>query len=309
MTVAKFRIGTRKSPLALAQAEEVAELLRQAWPHLAVPGAVELVPMMTSGDTFLDRPLADIGGKGLFTKEIEDALLDGRIDIAVHSMKDVQTQLPPGLTIGCILDREDPRDMLVGQGLEKFSDLPEKSIVGTSSLRRAAQLKMYRPDLAIVPFRGNVQTRLAKLDKGEARATLLAMAGLNRLRRWDVPGTPLPLELFLPAVAQGAVGIECRQNDTDTLDILAPLSHVETEIAIACERAFLAALDGSCRTPIAGYAAIHESSIEFRGLIIRPDGTDHHAIALKGGVDDAAALGEHAGKMLAEKAGKDFIAA
>ncbi|NCY26739.1 MAG: hydroxymethylbilane synthase, partial [Alphaproteobacteria bacterium] len=243
-TVTKIRIGTRKSPLALAQAAEVAELLAQAWPHLAAPGAIETLPMMTSGDAFSDRPLAEAGGKGLFTKEIEEALLDNRIDIAVHSMKDMPTMLPDGLTIGCMLEREDPRDMLVGEGLRDLSGLPKGAIFGTSSLRRAAMVKLSRPDVTIVPFRGNVETRLKKLAEGQAQATLLAMAGLNRLKRFDVPGHPLPWEEFLPAVAQGAIGIECRADDDATLDLIAPLAHIETEIAVLCERAFLGTLDG-----------------------------------------------------------------
>lgn len=306
-TVTKIRLGTRKSPLALAQAKEVAELLAQSWPALAAPGAVEIVPMMTSGDAFTGRPLSQEGGKGLFTKEIEEALLGQRIDIAVHSMKDMPTMLPDGLTIGCMLEREDPRDMLVGEGLRDLSGLPQGAVFGTSSLRRAAMLRLYRPDLKIVPFRGNVETRLKKLAEGQAQATMLAMAGLNRLHRHDVPGHPLPWEEFLPAVAQGAIGVECRADDEPVLEALAPLAHIETEIAVLCERAFLSALDGSCRTPIAGYATVEGDAISFRGLILKPDGSQHHSIEVSGPAHEAQQLGMHAGEALLAKAGKNFL--
>ena len=282
-----IKIGTRKSPLAMAQAEEVRALLLESAPDLEV----ELVSMSTSGDNFTDRPLSEIGGKGLFTKEIEEALLDKRNDIAVHSVKDMQTLLPDGLTIGCVLEREDPRDRLIGNNLHSLDDLPKGARFGTSSLRRAAQLLMLRPDLTIVPLRGNVQTRLAKLASGEMDATMLAVAGLNRLQMWDVAGVTLDTNVFLPAIGQGAIGIECREDDT----------------AIICERSFLQALDGSCHTPIAGYATVEGKELSLRGLIMRPDGSAHHRIELTGSCDDAESLGVAAGEQLLAKAGQGFI--
>jgi len=296
-------IGTRKSPLAQAQAQEVRTALTQAWPGLEVT----ILPIMTSGDAFVDRPLSDIGGKGLFTKEIEEALLDKRIDIAVHSIKDMQTVIPDGLMLGCILEREDPRDVLVGNNVYSIADIPQGATFGTSSLRRSAQLLMLRPDIKIVPLRGNVQTRLAKIEQGEVQYTMLARAGLNRLQLWDVPGSSLSTDEFLPAVGQGAIGVECRESDTKILEILAPLADMDTETAILCERAFLQALDGSCRTPIAGYATVDDEQLHLRGLIVRPDGSAHFTIDKVGNVRDAESLGIAAGEELLAKAGKGFI--
>ena len=301
--VAKLRIGTRKSPLALAQAQLVADALAEAWPALVL----EIVPMQTSGDKLIDSPLAESGGKGLFTKELEEALLANTIDIAVHSMKDMPTLLPDGLTIGCMLEREDPRDMLLGKDIRSFADLPKGATFGTSSLRRAAKALMQRPDLTIVPFRGNVQTRLAKLEAGEVQATMLAMAGLNRLAIWDVPGHPLNIDEFLPAVAQGAIGVQCRENDEAVMEALSPIAHIETETAVQCERAFLQTLDGSCRTPIAGYASLDGGLLQFRGLIIKPDGSSHYDIEIEGPAHDAESLGIAAGEALLAKAGPDFL--
>lgn len=289
-----LRLGTRKSPLAIAQAEEVRALLLAAWPDITV----EIVNIITSGDKFLDRPLADMGGKGLFTKEIEEGLLEGTLDIAVHSMKDMPTRLPDGLVIGAMLPREDPRDMLIGAGLASFADLPQGAVFGTSSLRRAAQVKIRRPDVQIVPLRGNVQNRLAKLKRGEVQATMLAKAGLNRLRIMDAPGVVLSVEEFLPAVAQGAIGIECRASDRKICELLAPLAHGNTQIAVTCERAFLRILDGSCRTPISGYALIENNSIFMRGLIAQPDGSSFRIAELRGNVKDAEAIGVEAGNQL-----------
>ena len=303
MTLARIRIGTRKSPLAMVQAEEVRARLLAAWSGLEA----EIVGMTTTGDNITARPLADMGGKGLFTKELEDALLEGSIDVAVHSMKDVLAILPAGLTIGCMLEREDPRDVLIGDNIASLADIPKGAMLGTSSPRRAAQMLMRRPDLKIVPMRGNVETRLAKVKNGEARATLLAKAGLNRLGLKQVPGYVLPIAEFIPAVAQGAIGIECREGDANVLAMLKPLSHEQTESAVICERAFLAMLDGSCRTPIAGYAEIAGNTLHFRGLIAQPDGSFHHAIEKRGKVGDAAAIGKEAGKELLTKAGKDFL--
>lgn len=290
-----IKLGTRKSPLALAQADEVRLLLLAAWPDITV----EIVPIVTSGDKFVGQPLTEIGGKGLFTREIEDGLMDGTLDIAVHSMKDVATELPNGLTIGAMLAREDPRDMLLGAGLSGFDDLPQGAVFGTSSLRRAAQVKIRRPDVKIVPFRGNVHSRLTKLERGEARATMLARAGLNRLGiAGDIEGAVLPVEEFLPAIAQGAIGIECRENDAKIHGLLAPIAHKNTKTAVDCERAFLRVLDGSCRTPISGYALIENGSIFMRGLIAKPDGSSFRAAELRGGAGDAEAIGIEVGKML-----------
>jgi len=309
MTLSKIRIGTRKSALAMVQANMVRDLLTAAWPGLSV----DLVPLITSGDAFSDQPLSNIGGKGLFTKEIEEALLEGRVDIAVHSTKDMSTVLPPGLIIACALEREDPRDMLVGQGLDSLADIPEGASFGTSSLRRSAQLLMQRPDIKIVPLRGNVQTRLAKLEKGEMRATMLAVAGLKRLGL-QPSGVILETDNFLPAIAQGVIGIECRSDNHNVRDMLVPLAHAETEMAVTCERAFLRALDGSCRTPIAGYAKINGGSIHFRGLIVKPDGSKHHRIEIEADAKTPQALrsqveslGLELGKELLQKAGKDFL--
>ena len=297
MTITKIRIGTRKSPLALAQAEEVARRLKATWPELSV----ELVKITTSGDRFSERRLADIGGKGLFTKEIEEALLEKSIDIAVHSMKDMPTVLPEGLTIACMLPREDVRDMLVGEGFRSLADLQEGAHVGTSSLRRAVQIKLLRPDVQVVPFRGNVGTRLEKLKAGKADATLLAVAGLNRLGMMELPGVVLELEECLPAVAQGAVGVECREDNDEVLRLLEPLNDAETAIAVSCERAFLKVLDGSCRTPIAGYAFLHGRTLILQGLKANLDGSDCQRIKMDGDVKDAEALGKEAAEVLHKK--------
>lgn len=285
MTIIK--LGTRKSPLALAQASQVRDLLLKAHPYIEV----EICHIMTSGDKFLSQPLADIGGKGLFTKEIEEGLLDKSLDIAVHSMKDMPTVLPEGLIISAMLQREDPRDMLIADDVSSINDLPQNAVFGTSSLRRASQIKIIRPDIQIVPFRGNVQSRLAKLEKGEVQATMLAKAGLNRLGLTKIKGVVLEVAEFLPAIAQGAVGIECRTDDIKTRELLAPLAHKITEIAVNCERAFLKELDGSCRTPISGYAIIEGEEIFLRGLITEPDGSSFSAGNLRGNINDGEAIG------------------
>ena len=293
-----IKLGTRKSPLALAQAHQVRDLLIAAHSGLTV----EIIHITTSGDKFLAQPLADIGGKGLFTKEIEEGLLAGDLDIAVHSMKDMPTVIPYNLIIGAMLPREDPCDMLIGEGLHGalsgLADLPKNALFGTSSLRRAAQVKIKRTDVQIVPFRGNVQSRLAKLERKEVQATMLAKAGLNRLGLNDIAGAVLPVEEFLPAIAQGAVGIECRADDLKTRDLLAPLNHQETEIAVNCERAYLRILDGSCRTPISGYAMIKNEEIYLRGLIAAPDGSSHKTAELRGAIKNAEEIGIEVGNML-----------
>lgn len=303
----RFRIGTRGSPLALAQANDVRARLIAA--HGLADGDVEIVVIKTSGDMILDRPLSEAGGKGLFTKEIEEALIDRRIDLAVHSMKDVPTALPEGLEISTILAREDVRDAFISLRFSALSELPSGTVVGTSSLRRQAQVRRLRPDLRVVDFRGNVQTRLAKLADGVADATFLAMAGLNRLGMADRATSAIAAEDMLPAVAQGAVGIEIRTDDTATRDALAPLNHAATAICVAAERAFLAKLDGSCRTPIAGLARLTGDRLDFRGSILTPDGATCHDTARDGSHSDAAAIGADAGAELLSRAGPEFFEA
>ncbi|CAK0764926.1 Porphobilinogen deaminase [Azospirillaceae bacterium] len=267
------RIGTRGSPLALAQAEMVRNLLIAAYPALAEPGAIELIVIRTSGDRIQDRALAEIGGKGLFTKEIEEALLDGHIDMAVHSLKDVPTWMPEGLDIVCVLPREDPRDALFSAGGGGLENLPREAVVGTSGLRRQAQVLSVRPDVKVVPLRGNVETRLRKLANGEVDATLLAVAGLRRLGMQDRIQRVLEMDEMLPAVAQGAVGVECRVEDIETRMLLTPLHCQMTAACVAAERAVLAELDGSCRTPIAAHARFDdEFRLELMALVGSPDG-------------------------------------
>ena len=290
-----LRIGTRGSPLALAQAHETRDRLVAAHPHLAAPGAIEIVVLKTTGDRILDRTLSEAGGKGLFTKELEEALFDGRADLAVHSMKDVPTWLPDGLEISTLLPREDPRDAFFSRGGHKLSDLPPGAIVGTAGLRRQAQVLELRPDLKIVPLRGNVQTRLAKLDAGEVDATLLALAGLRRLGLTDRITQLLEPEEMLPAVAQGAIGIEIRADDDATRALLAPLHCVETATRVTAERALLAMLDGSCRTPIAAMAVLDGERLSLRAKVLSPDGRQVFRAERNGLAVDAAALGSDAG--------------
>jgi hydroxymethylbilane synthase len=288
MISSPLKLGTRGSPLALAQAHLVQAQLCAA--HNVPLTMVEIVVLKTTGDKILDRPLAEVGGKGLFTKELEEALFDGRIDFAVHSMKDVETKLPDGLSLTAMLPREDVRDRLIGP-YAKLSELPEGARVGTSSLRRAAQLLHRRPDLTIVPFRGNVGTRLAKLEAGEADATILAAAGLNRLGYAGL-GHVVQVGEMLPAVAQGAIGLEARTDDVRTSDALAALDDLETSDPVAAERAFLAALDGSCRTPIAAYAKYDPTGtlILLKGEILSPDGQQRAAGKREGDASDAVAF-------------------
>jgi hydroxymethylbilane synthase len=304
-STASLRIGTRGSPLALVQARAVRSRLAAA---MGVnEETIELVVIRTTGDTIQDRPLADEGGKGLFTKEIEEALLDRRIDLAVHSAKDMPTILPKGLALMACLEREDPRDVFISHKARSLVELPRGASLGTASLRRQAIAKRARPDLRVTPLRGNVETRLRKLDAGEVDATLLALAGLRRLGLVEHITSIMNAEEFLPAVGQGAIGIEARKDDTRVCDILARIDHAETFIAVACERAFLAALDGSCKTPIAGHATISGDAIQFRGLIARPDGSAAHDIAGTGSRKDAATIGTDAGRELKHRAGPGFF--
>ena len=301
------RIGTRGSQLALAQASEVKARLAAAHEALRDPDAVEIVVISTTGDRVQDRPLADIGGKGLFTKEIEEALLSGGIDIAVHSMKDVPTVLPDGLIIDCILEREDPRDAFLSTKAAGIDELPAGSVVGTSSLRRQALILSRRPDLKVVSFRGNVGTRLRKLENGDVDATLLAVAGLNRLTLQPAGTTPIPAAVMLPAVAQGAIGIERRESDDRVGALLAPLNHADSAIRVTAERAMLAVLDGSCRTPIAAHAVLSGDRLALDGLVVLPDGSQRHDAALEGAPGDAAALGREVGLQLKRDAGAEFF--
>jgi hydroxymethylbilane synthase len=290
-----LRIGTRGSPLALAQAHETRDRLMAAHPHLAAPGAIEIVVLKTTGDRILDRTLAEAGGKGLFTKELEEALLDGRADLAVHSMKDVPTWLPDGLEISTLLPREDVRDAFFSRTGHGVDDLPAGSVVGTAGLRRQAQILERRPDLTVVPLRGNVQTRLAKLDAGEVDATLLALAGLRRLGLTDRITAVLEPDVMLPAVAQGAIGIEIRSNDDRTRALLEPLNCAETAVRVTAERALLAALDGSCRTPIAAMARLDGDRLTLDAKVLSPDGRQVFTAHRAGTTAEADALGADAG--------------
>ena len=307
MTSSPIRIGTRGSPLALAQANEVRRRLAAAHGDLAADGAVEIVVIRTSGDRLQQGTLAESGGKGLFTKEIEEALLAGSVDIAVHSMKDVPTWFPDGLVIDCVLPREDPRDALISAKAKRIADIAEGATVGTASLRRKAMLLHARPDLRVVNFRGNVDTRIAKLEAGEADATFLAMAGLNRLGRTGIGATPISADEMLPAVCQGIVGIERRQGDDRAADVLAALDHGETAVRAAAERALLAGLDGSCRTPIAALAEVSGGRLSLRAAIVRTDGSGLLATEREGQVADAAALGADAAEELRRRGGPGFF--
>lgn len=300
-----IRIGTRASPLALAQAFETRDRLKAA--HGLADDAVEIVKIVTTGDKRLEQKLSNLGGKGLFTKEVEDALIEGSIDLAVHSMKDVPTVLPDGLEISTVLPREDVRDAFVSPKFGSIDDLPKGGVVGTASLRRQAQLLHRRPDLKVTLFRGNVQTRLRKLEEGEADATFLAMAGLARLGMEHVASSVIAVEEMLPAVAQGAIGIEIRSNDDATRAALAPLNCSATQTRLAAERAFLGALDGSCRTPIAGLAILDGNKISFKGEILREDGSERFDAAREGNAADAAAMGRDAGEELKQRAGQGFF--
>ncbi len=300
-----LKIGTRGSPLALAQAYETrARLMRE---HGLVEESMEIVVIKTTGDRVLDRPLKEIGGKGLFTREIEEAMLSGEIDIAVHSMKDMPTIQPQGLALDCFLPREDPRDAFVSEKYERLSDLPAGAVVGTSSLRRRAQVAHVRPDLKIVEFRGNVQTRLQKLADGVADATFLAMAGLNRLGRPEVARSAIEVTEMLPAVAQGAIGIERRADDVRAALLLAAIQDVPTSNRLMAERAFLAELDGSCETPIAALAILDGTQVWLRGQILATDGSVAYAGERRGQIAQGGVLGEDLARELLAQAGEGFF--
>lgn len=303
--IAPLKIGTRGSPLALAQAHETRNRLMAAFD--LPEAAFRVVVIKVTGDQVQDRALKDIGGKGLFTREIEEALLDGGIDIAVHSMKDMPVLQPGGLVIDCILPREDVRDAFVSSRFDRLADLPEGAVVGTSSLRRRAQLLLRRPDLRLVEFRGNVQTRMRKLDEGVAVATLLAMAGLNRLGLGDVARSVIEEGDMLPALAQGAIGVERRGADERTGAMLAAIHHGPSGLRLAAERSFLARLDGSCETPIAGLAVLEGDTVWLRGEILRPDGSEAIDGEMRGLASDAADLGRDLADRLLAEAPKGFF--
>ncbi|MDP0927484.1 hydroxymethylbilane synthase [Paracoccus onubensis] len=300
-----LKIGTRGSKLALAQAYELRARVMAA--HDLPAEAFEIVVIRTTGDRVTDRPLKEIGGKGLFTKEIEEALAEGGIDIAVHSMKDMPTVQPDGMVIDCLLPREDARDAFVSPHVGSIVELPEGAVVGSSSLRRRAQLAHRRPDLRLVEFRGNVQTRLQKLEDGVAVATFLAMAGLSRLDMLHVARSPIDPAEMLPAVAQGAIGIERRSDDDGIAALLRPVNDVETAQRVAAERAFLARLDGSCQTPIAGYAELQGTRLSLRGEILRPDGSQALAGTREGEIADGPAMGRDLAEELLTRAGQGFF--
>ena len=305
-----LKLGTRGSPLALAQAYETKKRLAEAFPdELAADDAVEIKVIKTSGDMVLDKALKDVGGKGLFTKELDVQLLNGGVDVCVHSMKDVPTWLVPGTVLPCNLPREDTRDAFISPNAAKPSDLPDGAVIGTASLRRQAQLLATNPTFKCVNFRGNVQTRLKKLGEGIVDATLLAKAGLNRMGMTEHITKVLEWDEMLPAVAQGAIGIQCREGDENTLRYLDALNCKDTKLAVDCERAFLAALDGNCRTPIAGQAKLlDDGQLYFKGLIAKPDGSIVYYTERTGSPDTAVAMGTEAGEELKAKCGDDALA-
>ena len=309
----RLRIGTRGSKLALTQTDMVIAALAKAhgWSADEAKARTEIVPIKTSGDRIQDRPLADVGGKGLFAKELEEALFAGTIDAAVHSLKDLPGVLPQGLILACHLPREDPRDALVAKMAKTLADLPRNAVVGSSSVRRKAMLLNARPDLTVITFRGNVDTRLRKLAEGEADATVLALAGLRRLGAEANASHVFSTKEMLPACAQGAIGVEIRETNTKVRGLLAAANHRETDIAVSLERAFQAALDGSCRTPIAGLAEWRDArTLAFSGCVLSPNGRKRHDVTRTispANADDAASVGTDAGRELAAKAGRSFF--
>jgi hydroxymethylbilane synthase len=297
-----LRIGSRGSPMALRQTTLVRDRLVAAHPDLAAPGAVEIVTIRTTGDRVQDRVLAEIGGKGLFAKEIEEALIAGRIDLAVHSLKDLETWLPDGLEIACVLSRDDPRDVFISASGVSLAGLPGGARVGTASLRRQAQLLRHRPDLAVLPIRGNVGTRLRKLEAGEVDAIVLALCGLERLELTGRASEILPREVMLPAVGQGALAIECRADNETVHRLVEPLRDPISAACVDAERAMLAALDGSCRTPIAGLAEAENGRLIIEGLLLKPDGSEEVRGRCQGAIADAKTVGHELGRELRRRA-------
>ena len=306
VTTTRLRLGTRGSPLALAQAHEARDRLVAA--HGWDPDAIAIVVIRVTGDMIQDRALAEAGGKGLFTRELDTALLGGTIDLAIHSAKDLPTVMPDGVAIAGYLPREDVRDVLIAPGAASLADLPGGARVGSASLRRQAQLRRVRPDLQVGLLRGNVQTRLAKVERGEFDATLLALAGLKRLGLAHHASAILDTDAFLPAVGQGAIAVAARERDDRVAAAIAPLLDRETGLALACERAFLTLLDGSCRTPIAGYATLDRDRLDFRGLVLSPDGSEAVETFVSGPTSDAVRLGEEAGRALLARAPAGVLA-
>jgi hydroxymethylbilane synthase len=300
-----LRIGSRGSPLALVQAREVQGRLAAAAGLDA--GGIEIKVIRTMGDLVQDRPLATAGGKGLFTKEIEEALLAGEVDLAVHSAKDLPTVLPVGLALAGFLPREDPRDAFIGRKAKTLRELNSGGLVGTASPRRQALVKRLRPDLSVVTLRGNVETRLRKLEAGEVEGTLLAVAGLKRLGLLSAATAIFDPDEFLPAVGQGAIAIETRADDSKTRALVAGIDDSETTSALAAERAFLGVLDGSCRTPIGGHASVRGGILRFRGMIVKPDGSEAFEVVREGNCNAAPELGADAGRELRERASADFF--
>ncbi|RYV03051.1 hydroxymethylbilane synthase [Shewanella sp. OPT22] len=303
MAQALIRIATRKSPLAMWQAEYVKARLEAIHSDLTV----ELVPMTTKGDVILDTPLAKVGGKGLFVKELEVAMLENRADIAVHSMKDLPVEFPEGLGLHIICEREDPRDAFVSGRYKSIDDLPLGAIVGTSSLRRQCQIRALRPDLKIKDLRGNVGTRLAKLDNGDYDAIILAAAGLKRLKLEVRISSFIEPEVSLPANGQGAVGIECRINDEKVKALLKPLEHEETRIRVLAERAMNTRLEGGCQVPIGAYAEIEGDKLTLRGLVGNPDGSQVIFDTVSGSTSQAIELGEQLADILLSKGAKEIL--
>jgi hydroxymethylbilane synthase len=297
----RIKIGTRASPLALAQARETRHRLMST--HGLDETDIEIVAISTTGDRIKDRPLSEIGGKGLFTKEIEEALMAGEVHLAVHSMKDLPASLPEGLTIAAVLPREDARDAFISLTAGSIMELKHGAVIGSSSVRRTAQVLRLRPDFKSVQFRGNVETRLRKLAEGVADATFLACAGLNRLGLKDKITQAMPVDIMLPAIAQGAIGIEIRESDDATRDLLRAITHHPSEIAVACERAFLKALDGSCRTPLAGHATLDGDTLHFRGHALTLDGVHCFETTRRGTSIDAVRMGEDAGAEVKARGG------
>lgn len=298
-----IRIGTRKSKLALAQAETVRAHLLACWPELAAPGRLELAPMLTTGDRITDRPLSEIGGKGLFAKELDDALINNKIELAVHSTKDIESLLPNGISLISTLEREDNRDAFISASGTGFAGMPEGARIGTVSVRRAAQALIQRPDITIATLRGNVPTRLEKVAFGEVDGAFLALAGLKRLGLEAEVTEICARDTFLPAACQGIIGITCRTEDAAIRHLLAPLNHAETFTAALAERALLATLDGSCRTPIAAWARLENGVLRLSGGLYAPDGSEHFLTERSSAPVDAEAMGRDAGEELKARGG------
>jgi len=298
-----IKIGTRASPLAMAQTREAIRMLSMAFPELAEDGAIETVTISTTGDQVQDRALAELGGKGLFSKELDRAMIDGDIDVAVHSLKDLETVFPAGIVLAAVMEREDVRDVLISASGKTLDELLKGAVVGTASLRRRAQLMARRPDLKCVLIRGNVQTRLKKLAAGEVDATLLALAGLNRLGMTNHVTEILDPDVLLPAVGQGAIGITCRKDDLRMQEYVGVLNHKQTAICVAAERAMLKALDGSCRTPIGGLATLNEDgTLHLVGRIGHEDGSGLIECIKTANWEDGIALGQEVGDDLRARA-------